>query len=137
MRSAILIHGLDDARAALRAAQETGRAVTVISGPGGGAYGGPAWFDHVLREAQGEFPQAQVTAILDCDDAAGLALGALRYGIRHVRFDGREDVTIKLREIAAAQGATIITGEIATLDLRGARDPLAACRDWLAAHEDA
>lgn len=137
MQPAILIHGLDDARAALRAAQETGRPVTVISGPGAAAYGGPAWFDNVVRQARAECPQAQVTAILDCDDAAGYALGALRYGIKHVRFDGRADVTIKLREIAAAQDAALITGEFATLDLRSAPDPLAACRAWLAEHAPA
>ena len=134
MQPAILIHGVDDARAALRAAQETGRPVTVISAPGAAAYGGPAWFDNVVRHARAECPHARVTAILDCDDAAGYTLGALRYGIKHVRFDGRADVTAKLREIAAAQGATLITEEFATLDLRGARDPLATCRTWLAEH---
>jgi fructose/tagatose bisphosphate aldolase len=134
MRAAIIVHGLDDARAALRAAQELRVPVTLISGPGGGSYAGAGWFSAVIEKAGREFPDVSVAAILDCDDASGHALGALRGGVKAVRFTGRADVAAKLADIAAAQGAVLITGDIATLDLRAHRDPVAACKAWLADH---
>jgi hypothetical protein len=134
MPSAIIIHGVDDARAALQAAAELRVPVTVISGPDGGSYAGPGWFNAVVAQAQGAFPDVTVTAILDCDDASGHVLGALRAGVRAVRFTGRADVAAKLADIAASQGAALITGDVDTLDLRPHRDPVAACKAWLADH---
>jgi hypothetical protein len=137
MRTAIVIHGPADARAALAAAHALRVPVTLISGPGGGSYGGPGWFNAVVREACAAFPDVAVTAILDCDDAPGHALGAFRAGTRSVRFTGRADVAAKLRDIAASLGAELITEEVETLDLRAHRDPVAACTAWLNAHVDA
>jgi fructose/tagatose bisphosphate aldolase len=134
MTSAIIIHGLDDARAALQAARELRQPVTVISAPGGGSYAGPGWFNAVIARARGEFPDVPVTAILDCDDAPGHVLGALRAGVKAVRFTGRADVAAKLAEIAAALDAAVITNDIETLDLRAHRDPVAACKAWLSGH---
>ena len=134
MRTAIVIHGLADARAALAAGDALRLPVTLISGPGGGSYAGPAWFNEVVRAASAEFPQVAVTAILDCDDAPGHALGAFRAGVKAVRFTGREDVAEKLRDIAASLDAELITDEVETLDLRAHRDPVAACTSWLNAH---
>ena len=134
MLSAIIIHGLDDARAALRAARELRVPVTVISAPGGGSHAGPGWFNEVVAQARNAFPDVSVTAILDCDDAPGHVLGALRAGVKAVRFTGRADVALKLADIAMAQGAVLITEDVETLDLRAHRDPVAACKDWLARH---
>jgi hypothetical protein len=135
MRSAITVHGLADARAALAAAQALRVPVTLISGPGGGSYGGPGWFNAMVREAGAAFPEVSVTAILDCGDAPGHVLGAFRAGTKVVRFTGPAEIAGKLREIAAACGAELVTGDVATLDLRGRRDPVAACTAWLGAHE--
>ena len=131
MRSAIVIHSLADARAALAAAHALGVPVTLISGPGGGSYAGPAWFNEVVRAAREAFPGVAVTAILDCDDAPSHALGAFRAGTQAVRFTGREDVAEKLRDIAEALGAELITEDVETLDLRAHLDPVAACAAWL------
>jgi hypothetical protein len=134
MRSAIIIHGLADARAALAAAQALRVPVSLISAPGGGSYAGPGWFNEVVRAACEAYPDVSVTAILDCDDAPGHALGAFRAGTRAVRFTGRADVAERLRDIADSLGAELITDEIETLDLRGHRDLVAACKAWLNAH---
>jgi len=131
MLRAVIIHSLADARAALAAARESGVPVSVISAPGGAAHAGAAWFDQVIRAAQAEIPEAKVNAILDCDDAPGFALGALRAGIKVIRFVGREDVTSRLADIAAACGARLVTEPVETLDLRGHKDPASACRAWL------
>lgn len=134
MRTAIVIHSLADARAALAAARTLRMPATLISGPGGGSYAGPAWFNEVVRAACRDYPEVRVTAILDCDDAPGHALGAFRAGTRAVRFTGRADVAEKLRDIAAQHGAELITDDVETLDLRGHRDAVAACTAWLSAH---
>jgi hypothetical protein len=134
MRSAIIIHGLDDARAAFGAAHALGAPVTIISGPGGGGYGGPAWFKAVVQEAQAEFPDVQVTAILDCGDAPGLVLGAFRAGLKTVRFTGQGETAAKLADIAKAHDAVLITEGVATIDLRTQRDAVAACKAWLFGH---
>jgi hypothetical protein len=134
MLSAIIIHGIDDARAALRAAHELGVPVTVISAPGAGSHAGPGWFNAVIAQARSAFPDVPLTAILDCDDAPGHVLGALRSGVKAVRFTGRADVAEKLTAIAAAEGAVLLTEDIETLDLRAQRDPAAACKAWLADH---
>lgn len=131
---AIVIHGLDDARTALRAAREAGCAVTLVSAPGAGGYAGAAWFDQVVRQACAEIPNAKVEAVLDCGDGAGLVMAALRQGLKTVRFAGDAATAAKLAEIAAAQGATVITQDVPALDLRLTRDRLASCRVWLA-HE--
>lgn len=134
MRTAITIHCLADARTALAAAQSLRVPVTLISGPGGGSYGGPGWFNAVVREASAAFPDVRVTAILDCADAPGHVLGALRAGTKTVRFTGSADLAATLREAAQASGAELITEDIETLDLRGHRDAAAACTAWLKQH---
>jgi hypothetical protein len=131
MLKAIVIHSLADARAALVAARDSGVKVTVISAPGAAAHAGAVWFDQVLHAAHAECPEAEFDAILDCDDAPGFALGALRAGIKTIRFAGREDVTSRLAGIAAANGARLVTEPVETLDLRGHKDPASACRAWL------
>jgi hypothetical protein len=133
---AIIIHGLDDAQTALRAAEDVGRPVLLISGPGGAGYGGAAWFDAVVRQARAEVPDADATALLDCGDAPGLVLGALRHGLKCVRFTGPPEIAAKLADIAAQHGAELVTGEVATLDPRAAADARAACRAFLSDAHD-
>jgi hypothetical protein len=134
MTRAIAIHGLADARTVLAVARSLRVPVTLISGPGGGSYGGPSWFNAVVREASTAFPDVHVTAILDCADAPGHVLGAFRAGTKAVRFTGRADLAETLREAAQATGAELITEDIETLDLRGHRDAAAACTAWLNKH---
>lgn len=136
MHAAIIVHGLADAQVALRAAAETGVPVTLLSAPGAAGYGGAAWFDAVQSLAAEAVPQAIAVAVLDCGDAPGLVMGALRQGLKAIRFTGPAPVAAKLAELAAAHGATLITDRVPALDLRDTRDPLAACRTWLANHAE-
>lgn len=130
---AIMVHSLDDARAALAAAGALGRAVTLVSGPGAAAYGGALWFRRVVELACAEYPGVEASAVLDCADAPGHVLGALRAGSRRIAFDGAPETARKLAEIARAQGAELVTEAFTTFDPRGQRDPVAACRAFLAA----
>ena len=90
---AILVHGLDDALTALRAAQEVGAAVTLVSAPGAGGYAGAAWFDQVVRQASAKFPGVKVEAVLEMApfDTARWISGTTsrRQSLRSSRLAGR------------------------------------------------
>jgi hypothetical protein len=101
--------------------------VTLLSAPGAGAYAGAPWFAGIVDQA------GAVSAVLDCGDQPGTVLGALRSGLKRVRFRGAEETAARLREIAAQYGATIEALEAPpALDLLDEADPEAACRAYLA-----
>jgi hypothetical protein len=129
---AVIVHSLADARVALAAAADLGVPVTLASAPGAAAYAGPGWFQELVAQAAAEVPQAACQAVIDCAERPGDVLLALRLGLERVRFTGKRDVARKLAAIAEQQGATLITGRLEALDLRGAADPAAACHEWLA-----
>ena len=58
-------------------------------------------------------------------------MGALRQGLTHLRYTGDAASAEKLRAMAAAQGAALLTGHIAALDLAQVDDAESACRAWL------
>ncbi len=128
----IIFHGIDHARAACAAARELDVAVHLVSAPGAASHAGPAWFREVIAAIRAEYPDAAVNATLDCGDAPGHALAALRAGIGSIRFTGPKRVREKIAAIADALGATLETRSAPALDLAGAADAPAACRDWLA-----
>jgi hypothetical protein len=113
-----VVHSLDHAVAALTAAAEAGRPIAIISAPSAGVYGGPGWFKAVADAAREAVPAARFSAILDCDDDAGAAQGAIRAEIDVVIFTGRADVAERLAGIAAAAGSRLLTERpAAALDL--------------------
>lgn len=132
---AIVIHDLEDARAALAAAAALGRPVSLVSAAGAAGYAGAAWFLLVVARAAADHPQAEWTAVLDCADHPGHVLSALRQGAKAVRYSGPKASAAKLAAIAEQSGARLVTGRLAALDLRGEPDPQAACRAWLDAKE--
>jgi hypothetical protein len=138
MGRSIVIHSLADARAALQAATVLDAAVVLTSGPSAAGYGGVAWFERLVAAALAEFPKAQATAVLDCGDAAGHVLAAIRWLAQPsrirllLRFTGDTETARRLADIADQAGLQLIRETEPGLDLRGARDPLAACRQWLA-----
>ncbi len=128
----ILIHSLDQAVAALRAAAALGCPLVLASEAA--AFGGVAWFQALIDQARDAVPAAHSKGLLDCADQPGLALEALRQGCPLVRFQGRRKTAIKLADIAEQSGSRLITGPIDSLDLLGEADPEAACRRWLEGH---
>jgi acyl-CoA reductase-like NAD-dependent aldehyde dehydrogenase len=129
----IVVHSLGDARAALAAAASLGVGVTLASAPGAGISAGPGWFKAVVEMARGEFPAAACSCVLDCGDAAGTVLAALRQGLRRVVFTGPAATAARLADIAAQCGAVLERGPLEPMiDLLDQRDPAALCRDFLA-----
>lgn len=133
--TAIVIHDLDHARAALAAAAASGRPVVLVSAPGAAAIVGAPWFLKVVALAAAEHPEASWRAVLDCSDKAGHALAALRQGAPAIRYSGSRASAAKLAAIAERYGARLETGRLAARDLRGQADPKAACRAWIGGGE--
>ena len=138
MSRRVIVHSLDQARAALGTAAALGVTVTIESAAGAGAYAGPLWFKALIAQAREAHPGVAATDLLDCAAEAGTALAALRAGLKRVRFTGPEELRRRLQEIAAAQGAAV-EGESAgpALDLLTAHDPEAALRAFLGGNDSA
>jgi len=101
------IHSLDQARAVLAAANAD-RPVRLQSPPGAAGQHGIGWGLALTRALATEFPELEFEAVLDCGDAPGLALAALRAGVTRVRVNGlADDVRGKLDEIARQMGAKL------------------------------
>ncbi len=116
-RPAVIVNGLDDAVAALCAAR--GAPVTLLSAPGAALFAGCLWWREVMRQARDSVPGSAVTDVLDCADASGLALSALRIGqaaiVLHEAAPGRAAVVA----IAANLGALVLAAAPPALDLAG------------------
>jgi hypothetical protein len=104
-QSAVIIHGWADARTALAGAR--GR-LTLVSAPGAGGYAGAAWFAALAAQGQAAFPRVAQRWVLDCADAPGHVLAALRAGVRAVVFTGAADARARLASIAASSGAELL-----------------------------
>ena len=131
MTRAVIVHSLEHARAAVAAAAELRVPVELVSAGAAAGFAGPMWFLEVVRAARADYPQVPVTAVLDCGEAPGYALAALRAGCRAIRFQSRAAVVSKIAAIAKQQGAVLRGGRLRALDLLNERDPAAACRNWL------
>jgi len=108
----IVIHSLAEARAAVAAAHPA--PVTLQSMPGAGASAGIAWFGRIVATVRAEFPRTEVAAILDCDDAPGAVMAALRWlkepghGPMALAFSGDAATAARLEEMAAELGVRVI-----------------------------
>ena len=123
---AVVVHGLAHARVALA----EGMPVALLSAPGAALYLGCAFWRALVARATAECPDVPAYDILDCADAAGQALAALRIGQRLLVLSldapGRDAVAA----IASRMGALLLPARPPALDLakRGAVRHLPA---WL------
>ena len=131
-RRPIIVHSLEDARAAVTVAAELGVPVTLASAPAAAGYLGALWFRELVAMAAAERPEADVSAVLDCGGRPGHVMAALRQGLKRVRFTGRKSTARSLAELAAQYDAEIVTGAFRAHDLLDQPEPEAACRRWLA-----
>ena len=127
---AVVVHGLDQARTALR----PGRAVTLLSARGAALFAGCGWWRALVVAAQADASAgagaAMVRDILDCGDAPGAAMAALRVGQRALILDTACPAFVAVAAAAATLGAAVLAGRPEALDLaeRGAERRLTA---WL------
>ena len=135
-RKAIVVHSYEHARVALAAAAEIGAPITLLSAPLAAASAGAAYFREMIARARADTDcpastHIDAVAVLDCGAEAGLALGALRAGVKAIRFTGPNAVRAKIADIAGQMNAIVESGDFAALDLLDLTDPEAACRRWL------
>jgi hypothetical protein len=123
---AVVVHGLDQARAALR----PGRPITLLSARGAALYAGCGWWRALVTAAQADVPAVVVHDILDCADAPGAAMAALRIGQLVLIVDANCPAFAAVAAAAATLGASVLAERPQALDLaeRGAETRLAA---WL------
>jgi hypothetical protein len=118
---AVIIHGLDDLRFAIAPAKP----VTLLSSPGAALFGGCRWWAELLWAGGFTGP-----ALLDCGDAPGRALEAIRLGLKGVVLGCDAQRFAVVAEIAADVGVVLLPAAPPALDLGlpGAKRRLTA---WL------
>ena len=107
-RPAIVVHDLNQAVGALRAAAAAGVPVTLWSAPGAASYAGLGFLDAVFTQARETVPEADHEAVVDCRGSAVLAHEALSRGFAGVAFTGRGAMRKTLQAIADGQKGQLI-----------------------------
>ena len=130
-RPTFLIHGLDQAIVACRAAVEADRPIALLSMPNCAQSAGVGWFIAVVDQARAACPDVDAIAILDCDDATGRALQAMAAGMRHLIVNAGCPALDRLCDIAAQCGVTILTRAPTHIDLGACADPETASAEAL------
>ncbi len=110
---AVVVHSIDDARAALA----TGGPVTLLSATGAALYGGCLWWKALTEAARSEFPKVVTEDFLDCADASGHALAALRIGLRRLILWPDAPGRTRVGAIVARQGGVLLPKRPRALDL--------------------
>ncbi|HUA77525.1 MAG TPA: hypothetical protein VMA86_07620 [Acetobacteraceae bacterium] len=124
---AVIVHGLADAQAALA----PGLPVTLLSARGAALYAGCGWWQALVAAARAAFPATEADDLLDCADAPGRALEALRIGLKGIVLDALCPAFPDVARVAARLGARLLPEAPEALDLArpGAARALAS---WLA-----
>lgn len=123
---AVIVHGLTDARAALA----IGKPLTLLSAPGAAGFAGCVWWREVVRAALAGAPVAEVTDILDCADASGLALAAIRSGVHRLVLWPEAPGHAAVAAVAAREGGFVLPRAPPALDM-ARRDAARRLPDWL------
>jgi hypothetical protein len=125
---AVVVHGLREAEAALR----PGYPVTLLSAPGAALFAGCLWWRELVAAARAARPATAAQDVLDCGDAPGFAMAALRLGQRRLVLSPACPAFPAVAAAAAECRAVLLAERPPALDLgaRGAQRRLAA---WLAA----
>jgi hypothetical protein len=109
---AVVVHGRRQTEAAL----QLGLPLTLLSARGAALYAGCAWWAEMIRAARELYPNVPVRDILDCADAPGRAMAALRIGQRLLRCDPGPALP-DIVATAEAVGAEVLTVRPPALDL--------------------
>jgi hypothetical protein len=120
---AVVVHDLAGAVVALASAAARGGGVTLVSAPGASLYAGCGWWRALIEAARAEHPHVPCVDILDCADATGQALAALRIGVTRLvlwpEAPGRDAAVA----IAAAAGGLVLAAPPATTLIPGPATP--------------
>jgi hypothetical protein len=123
---AVTVHGMDDALAALC----LGAPVTLLSAPGAASVGGCLWWRALVEGATAAWPDTPCDDILDCGDAPGWAMAALRIGQRALVLNPACPAFPALAGAAGTIGARVLAARPVSLDLAHPR-ARARLEGWL------
>ena len=114
----------------VRDALAVGAPVTLLSAPGAALYAGCEWWRELVHAGCAAFPQATVMDLLDCADASGLAMAALRSGVVRLVLWQVAPGWRGVERIAEERGGFVLAAAPVALDMaeRGSRRRLG---DWL------
>jgi hypothetical protein len=107
---AVMVRNVADALAACRAAAAARAIVTLVSPPGAGLFAGPLWFKAltaITRRESGIGPK-DARFVLDCADAPGAVLAAIRAGVEACAFSGNAKARVRLAAIAQRAGVALV-----------------------------
>jgi len=130
-RLAFIVHDREHALAVAAASAETGTPVRVFSPPHGAATLGADVFQAIVAEAHETFPEADISAVLDCGDEPGTALGAIRRGVEAVSLAVQPEARQRIVDIALQSGTEVVERHAEALDLAHAAEPTADIRRWI------
>ena len=123
---AVIVHGEAQARAALA----RGLPVTLLSAPGAALFAGCLWWREIVAFARASEPRTPAIDILDCADASGLAMGALRSGLCRLVLVSGAPGWDAVAGVAERQGGFVLSQPPAALDL-AQRDATRQLTTWL------
>lgn len=124
----IIAHTLEQTKAALAAAVECKKPVTLQSAPNAIFYAGALYLLHMFEAAKKAMPDAQAFFIVDCADDAAEAVNAMQMGHMHIRVQSSE---FRVQDIAKQYGITVYTEPYEALDLLNSNDVRKDCLNWL------
>ena len=130
-RKAFVVHHREHVMAALQAASEAGAAITLLSPPAAALSLGAAVFAAMIEDARLHYPGVDAVAVLDCADRPGMALNALRHGVKAIRLAASPEIISKINEITAQTESKLELRDIPACDLNNVEDLLTSCRKWL------
>ncbi|WP_428488822.1 hypothetical protein [Rhodopila sp.] len=110
---AVIVHGEAQARAALA----PGLPVTLLSAPGAAMFAGCLWWREIVALARASYPLIPAIDILDCADASGLAMAALRSGACRLVLAPGAPGWDAVAAVADRQGGFVLSQPPAALDL--------------------
>jgi hypothetical protein len=123
---AVIVHGVEDAAAALA----PGLPVTLLSAPGAALYAGCLWWREMVAAAHASHKNTNAIDILDCADASGQAMGALRSGVCRLVLWPDAPGWDAVASIARLQGGFVLPQAPVALDL-GQRNAIRRLHEWL------
>jgi hypothetical protein len=125
----VIVHGVADARAAVA----VGAPVTLLSAPFAAVFAGCLWWRAVVAAAAASSPDTPLMDILDCGDASGLAMGALRFGMSRLVLRRNAPGWDRVAAVAARDGGFVLPEPPVALNLAH-RHAARQLPQWLAGH---
>src|SRR5688500_11010161 len=89
-RLRVVVHSLSQAKAAVAVAAQSRASIELISPAAASATMGVGYFHALVDLARRSAPAAAIVATIDCGDAPGHALAALRCGLKRIVLGGHQ-----------------------------------------------